>query len=138
MPGSKSVQLAIATLDHITGHAPMPQPPGLWLALSTTDPGEDGSGLTEIGDSAYLRQQVAMGPAAEDAPGSGVVVTRNIAEILFPPAASSYVAPVSHFVIFDATTGGMPLFVGSFSAPTTIPAGQQFQMGIGDLAMFEE
>jgi hypothetical protein len=71
--------MAQATLDFITGRAPMPAIAGRWLALFTTAPTADaGTGGTEVSGGAYARVQVAGTVTASTSITNGVTTTITV------------------------------------------------------------
>ncbi len=100
-----SDHLAGAILDHVFGIAPLAVPT-LYVALSHTDPGADGSGLTEPVEATYARvAHPNWTRSGRQAVNSGVIE--------FPQAAASYGAePVTHFAILDADALGNVLASG--------------------------
>ena len=88
--------------DLLTRHA------SVYLALSTTDPGGDGSGISEPADT-YIRQLVDV-----TITGSQILLD---AAVSFPLSSINW-GTLSHGAIFDDETAGV--FVGS-SAITATP-----------------
>ncbi|MCK9569010.1 hypothetical protein M0R72_08720 [Candidatus Pacearchaeota archaeon] len=72
--------------------------PTMYLALSSTDPGEDGAGITEPVIGGYVRQLV--GPMTV----TGSVATNNN-PIIFPKATEDQ-GTVSYVALFTAESGG--------------------------------
>lgn len=88
-----------------------------YIGLSSTSPSMDGTGVTEPSSSgAYAR--VELSGLSE--PASGVVT--NSAEIAFAESTASW-GTVTHFVIYDAKTGGNLLMYGPLSSNRTVEAG---------------
>ena len=67
----------------------------LYLALFTTDPSDDASG-TEVTGGSYARQAIAF-----DAASGGSISNSSLITFSGMPAAT-----VTHWAIFDASTGG--------------------------------
>ncbi|WP_029100225.1 phage tail fiber protein [Brevibacillus thermoruber] len=101
-------------------------PPQVFLALFTTDPTDAGVG-NEVTGGGYARQQIGF-----DAPNNGA--TSNSADILFPIATTDW-GTITHFGIYDASTGGNLLYHGPLTASKTIPAGGQFKLPRGYLTV---
>lgn len=92
-------------------------PSKYYIGLSSTSPSMDGTGVTEPSSSgAYAR--VELSGLSE--PASGVVT--NSAEIAFDESTASW-GTVTHFVIYDAKTGGNLLMYGPLSSNRTVEAG---------------
>lgn len=82
-------------------------PENYYLALSATQPQEDGTGVTEPGAaSGYARAAMTgLGVSAD-----GVV--KNASVISWPKVTTNE-GGVGHWALFDAATGGHPLMGGS-------------------------
>jgi hypothetical protein len=89
-----------------------------WLALYTAAPGEGGGG-TQVSGGSYARRQIDFNFAATS---GGTTTAANAGAITFPTATSSW-GTVTHFGIFDASTGGNLIWYGPLSASKTIQAG---------------
>jgi len=84
-----------AVLNHIFGKESYAAPT-VHVALSTGDPGEDGSGLAEPVGGAYDR--VATAPADWNAASGGVL--RNAVDLVFAEATEAW-GVITHFALFD-------------------------------------
>jgi len=124
---SFSPYLEKAVLDHVLGTAAFTAPSAVYVALSSTDPGADGSSITEPTYTGYARQEATFSAATGGDPSEAV----NAEAIEFgdPDADGS----ISHFAIYDAATGGNLLIADELSAavnyqsevdnPISFPAG---------------
>ena len=112
-------------LDHIVGKTSFTMPTA-YIALSTADPTDDGSGMAEPSGNGYAR--VATTGATWDAASSGA--TANAAIISFPTATGSW-GTITHFAIFDASTSGNMLAHGELDTPTAISTNQIARFAIG-------
>lgn len=111
-------------LDHVLGTGAYTAPTTVYIGLSTASFNDDNSG-TELTGSGYARQSAAF-----DAAVGGT--TDNTAAIEFPAATGSW-GTVSHFGIFDASTGGNLLIHGAFTTAKTIATGDILRIAAGDL-----
>lgn len=111
-------------LDHWLGRTSFTMPANVRVGLFTAAPGEAGGG-TEVSGGSYARQSVTIDAAAAGA-------TQNSAEILFPLATANW-GTITHFAIFDATTGGNMLCHGPLTASKVINTGDQFRFPLGAL-----
>jgi hypothetical protein len=102
-------------LDHITGVAAFTQPT-IHIALSTTDPLEDGSGITEPSGGSYARKTFSGWASAASREIS------NSSAIEFVEATGSW-GELTHYAIFDASSSGNFLARGAFTEPRTIVSG---------------
>lgn len=102
-----STYAANALLAHIFKGAAFNQPAGLYVALSTVNPGEDGSGLAEPVGGSYAR----VSAGAFDAAASRASANTN--NIVFPKATAGW-GTISHWALFDASTAGNMLAYGTF------------------------
>lgn len=120
-------------LDHVFGNAAYTAPATLYLALSTTDPLDDGSGITEPVGGSYARLAVANNltnwPAAT---GTTPTTKSNGVQFDFATATASW-GVVSHMAIYDQVTGGNMLGHASLAVSKTIDSGDTVNFKIGDL-----
>ena len=111
---SLSNYLENALINAVLRNTAYSSPATVYVALYTTDPGEDGSG-TEVSGGSYARQAITFA-----APTNGV--SSNSAVITFPFATASW-GTVTHFGILDASTGGNLLFYGALGASKAVTSG---------------
>lgn len=122
--GALSNYLENKVLDHTLGTTAYTAPSEVYVALFTSDPGEDGSG-TEVSGGAYARQSVGF-----DAASGGN--TANSADITFPVATASW-GTVSHIGLYDVATGGNLLWYGAVNTEKAIGADDQYKIPSGKL-----
>lgn len=109
-------------LDHLFGKGSY-SPPTIWVALSTAEPGETGTGLIEPSGDGYAR--AVTSPADWSVASSGTLANADAIEL---SEASAAWGTVTHFALFDAATGGN---LSSGRAPGRKPGD-----GPGDAARF--
>ena len=111
-------------VDHVFRGQSFAAPASLWFALYTAAPGDSGGG-TEVSGSGYARVsvtpslnswsatqgQATTGVASNGSSGS----TWNKTAIQFGTPGAGGWGSVSHFAIFDASTGGNLLFTGALT-----------------------
>lgn len=112
-------------LDHLIGAATWTAPSTLYLALFTSDPGEDASG-TEVSGSGYSRQAMAMSR-------SGSVIDNDALESF--TASGGNFGTVTHWAVFDAASGGNMLFYGSLDTSRTINDGETGEAAAGAVTL---
>lgn len=113
---SQYSQEAIA--NWIVGSAFPAAPTALEMALSTSDPQDDGSGLTEPATlDGYSRQSVVF-DAPSSALGAGTS-SFNTSPVVFGPAQNTNWSSVTHASIFDSGVNA-PLFHGPLVAQRTV------------------
>ena len=100
------------TLDHVLKTGSYTPGTSIYLALSTADVLDDESGLAEPGSN-YARKLISFGNAA------GRVITQD-ADVDFDQATGSW-GDITHWALYDASSGGNFLAHGAFSA--TFPVG---------------
>lgn len=100
--------------------------PTPYLALFTSDPGEDGTG-TEVSGGSYVREAITFNPATNGTSSNNGVVQ-------FDTATANW-GTVSHVAVFDASTGGNMLFYGAVTVSKTITTGDTFQVGDENLTI---
>jgi len=113
-------------LDHIFGKGSY-TPPTIYVGLSTADPGEDGSGLSEPSGGNYAR--VATAAADWNAAAAGVIDNAN--DIVFNEATGSW-GNITHAALFDAETGGNLLASGALLQSKQIDSGDTPKFPAGD------
>jgi hypothetical protein len=114
--------LELKVLDHCLKNTPFAQPPNLYMALHTANPGETGTS-NEVTGGSYARQVVAFNAAS-----GGQSVSNGAVNFASMPAVT-----VTHFSIFDAVSGGNPLFNGPLSASQTVSAGATLAFAAGQV-----
>ena len=91
---------------------------GVYIALFTADPGEEGTS-GELSDSNYIRQRAHAIVVSDGftVPSNGS--TTNTKNIVFPPILDTQVT-ITHWGIFDAQNAGNMLFHASLLNPKTL------------------
>jgi len=127
--GSLSNYVEDEVLDHVLKTGDWTQPAALYVALSTADPTDDASGITEPSGNGYAR----VSHAAWDTAASRA--TENTGTISFPEASGAW-GTITHFFVSDASTAGNMIAHGALSASKTIGAGDNasFQDGAIDVS----
>ncbi len=120
--GSFSDYWENAVLDHLFGKGNY-SPPTVFVGLSTSNPGEDGAGLSEPTGGNYAR----VPTAASDWNIASNGTLTNAGLIAFDEATSSW-GTLTHFALFDAVSAGHFVAYGSLATSKTI--------GNGDVARF--
>lgn len=124
--GSWSNDLEIDLLDHVLGNTSMSQFTNLYLALSTADLTEDGSGLAEPAAGAYARTLCnSWGLAAAR-------TISNDAAITFPQATAGW-GTIAYWGIYSASSGGTLIAYGDFTTSKVVATGNTPKVNIGDL-----
>jgi len=126
---AKSDYLENKVIDHIFRGIAFTMPASLYVALYSAAPSDAGGG-TELAGGGYARAQ--LDPSASNwrntqNSGTGASAgtggqTANAAAITFPAPTGAW-GVATHFAIFDALTGGNPLYTAALGAPKTINAG---------------
>jgi len=118
-------------LDHIFGKAAYAAPAHIYVAASTADPGESGSGLAEPSSGNYAR--VETDPADWTTATDGQI--ENAAAITFPTPTADWGA-ITHVALFDAATGGNFLARGQLpTVQNTYSGGAPLELSAGGLAV---
>lgn len=125
--GSFSSYWENEVLDHLFGKG-VYVPPTIYVALSTADPGENGSGLNEPGGNGYARAQTV----ANDWNTANAGLLDNANVIAFNAATGDW-GLVTHFALFDAATTGNMLAHGALTLAKNIGSGDTVQFAAGDL-----
>jgi hypothetical protein len=111
--GSISDYLEDALLDHVLGTASYTQPT-IYVGLSTADPTDSGGGDAEPAYTAYARVAHASWTTAASR------ALENTGTITFPQKADGGSEDITHFTIWDASSGGNMLGHGVFTTNKVI------------------
>ena len=129
MAGSLSDYAENKCLEHIVGKTAFTMPT-LYLAASTTDPLDSGSGITEPTAMGYARVQTAGSDWGTAASGS----ITNAAEITFPTASGTW-GTMAYGAGFDALTGGNMLCHADYDTSRAIASGDVLVFPIGSITL---
>lgn len=124
--GSLSNYLENKLLDHVLKTASFSVPSNIYIALSTADPLDTGAGLAEPSGGSYARVAHNTWDAASGR------ATANTGTITFPTASGSW-GTITHFAIFDASTGGNMLAHGSLSVSNSVVSGNIVTFAAGEI-----
>ncbi len=125
--GSFSDYTEDALLNHLFGKGDY-TPPTIYVGLSTADPGDNGTELSEPTGNGYARVETA---AADWNVATGGLLN-NANTILFGPATGDW-GTLTHFALFDAVTAGHLLVHGTLACPKTIDSGDSARFANGEL-----
>lgn len=115
--GAFSNYLEGKIVEHFLRNSSVASPATVYLAMFTTDPGEDGSG-TEAAYTNYARQASTW--TAIDGNGQ----TKNGSTITFPANGNASASvTITHAAVFDAATGGNMLLHGPLASSKTLQVG---------------
>ena len=116
-------------VEHFLRNNAVASPAAVYLALFTTDPGEDGSG-TESTYVAYARQ-VSTWTALD---GNGQ--TMNVGALTFAANGNASAAvTISHAALYDAATGGNMLLHGPLASAKTLAVGDVLSFAVNALTL---
>ncbi len=125
-----SNHLAQAIINQYFRNQPVAGPSAHYLALAVADPTDvTATALSnEVSGAWYARQVIQF-----EAPSDGTDVdTSNTAQILYNPVTGSSVT-VSHWMLFDALTGGNLLASGELTVTKTLNVDDVFVVNAGEL-----
>jgi hypothetical protein len=111
--GSISDFLENELLDHIF-NADYSPPANVFVALSTADPTDDGSGISEPSGGAYSRATITFSTAASRAVQSKAVT--------FSQATAAW-GLITHYAIYDQVSGGNMMAHGALGASKNVVNG---------------
>jgi len=114
-------------LDHIFGKGSY-TPPTIYVGLSTADPTDSGSGLTEPSGNGYARVQTSASDWNAASNGS----LDNTGNITFAQATGNW-GTITHFALFDAATTDNMLAYGALSQSKLISESDTARFEAGDL-----
>lgn len=125
-----SADLEDKVMNHVLGGGDYTRLATVYLALFTAAPNETGGG-TEVSGSGYSR--LAITNNATNFPASSGGQKSNGIALTFPAASGGSWGTVSHWAIMSASSGGLLLFFGAFSASKAIGDTDQFTIPISQL-----
>lgn len=103
---------------------------GFYLGVSTADPTDDESGLAEPSGNNYARVSIAS-----DAWNAASGGDKDNADVFTFNAATGSWGTLSHWAIFDASTGGNIVIYGSLTASKAIDNGQTLRFSAGSIVL---
>lgn len=124
MAGSLSTYAVNKWVDHVLGTTAWGTPPAnVYLALSTANPGADGSGIAEPSGNGYIRKAISFGAAASRQVAQDAVCT-------FDTATGAW-GNIGYWAVFDAESSGNMLAYGSLSTARDVVAGNKPSIASG-------
>ncbi len=129
-------KLANRILEGLGGRSSMVAS-AIYLGLSTTAPSRDGTGYTEPGGvGGYQRVLLGMNGQSSSyrmntASAGGI---KNSETVYFPEALSSW-GTCTHYLLFDAKTGGTLLAYGELTSPIVPTTGTVPLIRVDELQM---
>lgn len=117
-------------LNKLFGGAPFGGLSSYRLALSTSDPLPDGSGLNEP-SGGYSRQEITLTQTSNTS--LGIVVSNSNAAV-FGPATVDW-GNITHAAIFDAPTGGNIYAYGPVAVQRNVVTGDSYAVPANSVAM---
>lgn len=124
----KTNYLETEIIDHIFNKGAWTAPATMYAALHTADPTETGA-VGELSGSGYARTAVAWGSSS----GGSI---QNNATVSFPQATAPW-GTVTHFSLWDASSGGNALYYGTLAASKTIATDDIFEFLSGGITISE-
>ena len=118
--------LANATINATTRGVPYSPPVKVWVALYTTNPSKDDTGV-EVSGATYTREELTL-----SSPGNGVSTNENLMQW---NTATTEWGLITHLTIHDSETGGNMLYFTPLDVPKNIEIGDQFQITVGNLKL---
>lgn len=123
----------LALLNHLFGDPAFTAPTNVFVALSTTAPADDGTNVTEPAAGAYARVSTAAADW-DAATGTAPVSKSNGSVITFPAATASW-GTITHFALYDASTGGNMLASGALTTSKLVDNGDTASFAAGALTL---
>lgn len=133
----KTNYLEGALLNHIFRTTGLSQPTNVYVALFTAAPSDAGGG-TEVSGNAYARVAIARADAQWNAPAGTPRAITNVNAVNFPTPTPSGWGTVTHFGIFDASSGGNLLYWAALTQSKTINASDTVSFAAGALSVSED
>jgi hypothetical protein len=133
---SYSNYLEAKLLDSAFGGVPFIPSGILWIALSNTDVGEDGSTITEPPfASGYSRAFITNDKSNWSSAEVGSGFLYNVVPITFPSASGDW-GTISYFGVFDQQTSGNLYGAGNINRPKFVYSGDTPIFASGHLYMY--
>lgn len=107
-------------------------PATLYVGLSTTTPTNTGGSVTEPAGGSYAR--VAVTNNSTNFPAATARSKSNGTDIVFPTATGSW-GTITHFVMYDALTGGNFVAWGALTVPVSVISGATVTFATGSLVI---
>lgn len=117
-------------LDHVFGNESYSAPATLYFALSTADPGDDGSTIAEPSGGSYARKDITNN--STNFPAASAGAKANGVAITFVQATASW-GTITHVAVYDAPSGGNFLAWAALDESKAVGTGDTFSIPIGDL-----
>ncbi|ETR66384.1 MAG: hypothetical protein OMM_12858 [Candidatus Magnetoglobus multicellularis str. Araruama] len=116
--------------DHLFGSTSLGLPSTWYVAVSSTAPQADGTGVTEPTDGAYTRIAITNNKTNF---GSAVAGTlSNLVEKSFPESTIDQ-GTLTHWVIYDALTGGNYWYYGELTNSRNVEIATVLKLPVGEL-----
>lgn len=126
MISAKSAYLRDKLVEHALGITTFTKPTNVYLALFTSDPTVDDTG-TEVSGGSYARQQLSLDNASDGRCASNTSETFS----------SLPACILTHWGIYDASSGGNLLYFGRFEVPISRNATEDITIAAGNIAISE-
>lgn len=114
-----------------------PLPTKTYVSLHTANPGETGGNeVTTAAFPAYVRKEAEVGGAIGSgwaAPTDGV--TKNAKQLTYPGFDGASPLAITHWAVYDASTGGNLLFYAPLTTSRTLQSGDVFVFDINALTV---
>ncbi|MBK1883661.1 hypothetical protein JIN85_14665 [Luteolibacter pohnpeiensis] len=117
--------------DHILGGSDYTRPATVYLALYTAGPTDAGGG-TEVSGNGYARASVTNNNT--NFPGASAGLKANGAAITFSAATGAW-GSITHFAIFDSSSGGNMLIHGALTTSKVVETGDVPSFPIGSISL---
>lgn len=123
-------------LNHIFTDPTYTPPTPLYIGLSTTTPTEAGGNFTEPSGGAYARVSTAAADWNAATGTAPVTKTTGVAKVFATATADwSSGAPMTHFGLFSAITGGVLLAFGALTTAKPVLTGDTPSFAAGALTL---
>lgn len=137
---SKSNYLEAQLMDHTLGGGTFTKPATVYVSLHTADPTDAGTG-TEASGSGYARKAVTNNATNfPNATGTNPTTKSNGTAITFDPATGDWSsgANLTHFGIWDASSGGNLLIKGALGVAKPVLNGDTPSFAAGAITWTED
>jgi len=116
--------------DHLFGNSSLGLPSTWYVAVSSTAPQANGTGVTEPTDPAYARIAISNNKTNFSTASNGTLA--NLLEKQFPESTINQ-GTLTHWAIYDALSGGNFWYYGALTNSRNVEVATVLKLPVGEL-----